>query len=262
MNNTAKEKKEYQLSDSDSDDNRSSGMSIYVALNNQYISSEEEEEEEEEEKKLDKITYEKLRISSVDPHPRCSMSILRTNDKPYYYNTETLFRIITSGDKKDPFTRQPIKDLDIYRIHLYHQSLILFPDITIQTLNIKQVYNDWISNPDDKTCRIKAEAFLQPSDIIGLFRAYDGNGSGLNRQQAEKELTEKPVRSWILRNVSIKNTKYISRYGISIKTSRKNKFSHLLILHKFGSGFHVANNSFPTIIDLIYYIIYRLKKVC
>ena len=184
----------------------------------------------------DPISFDKINILNYNVHPRSSISILRDNNKPYFYNIDTLINIIELGDSKDPFTRKKFDEITIERIYLYKKCLDTFPDLNKDDINYNQIYNDWINDKNNPLKLLKAQSLIQPSNIMDYFRSYNGKYNFNNRDECVKELLNKPNNSWILRNSSIKDTDIQKAYCLSFK--KNDVIKHYLIIHKIGYGFY------------------------
>jgi len=182
----------------------------------------------------DPITYEKINILEKVYHPRSSISVLRDNNKPYFYNVKTLIDIIERGDGKDPFTRNKFDEITIERIYLYNKCIDTFPFLNRENIDYEQIYYDWKNDPYEPLKLLKAQCFIQPSNLIDMFRSYSGKSKLENRQDCINELLDKPENTWILRNSSVKDTDIQKAYVLSIK--KKNIIVHYLIVHKIGYG--------------------------
>lgn len=201
----------------------------YYTKFNQTIAKKEGED--------DPISYEPLLLLKKNSHPRSSISIRRPNGTPYFYNTDTITQIINNGDKKDPFTRLPLNKPTLERARLYNLCLQKFPDLKTENIDTKQIYTDWITNPTNPDKKLKAQCLLQPSDLVDIFKSYNGKGSSLNRLAAAHELKQKTVGSWLLRNSSVKDTDTKKGYCISVRTDN-HTIKHYLIVHKLGCGIY------------------------
>lgn len=183
----------------------------------------------------DPITFEQLNILKDSSHPRGSISICRDNNKPYFYNVETIIKIIENGDGKDPFTRKPFDSITKERAYLYYSITQKLPNLKKEELDFKTIYTDWLNDKNDELKLLKAQCLLQPSDLLDLFREYEGKGSKYNRKHSIIELKNKPKNSWILRNTSVIDTDIYKGYCLSVKSDN---IKHHLIVHKIGYGIY------------------------
>ena len=140
--------------------------------------------------------------------------------------------------------------------------MIKYPDLKKDDINPKEIYQNWIDNPNDKDARLLASAILQPSDLLAPFEKYDGKGSMKNREKATEELDQK--KSWILRYSSVynKEDKYNKAYAISLLKGEGQDVikEHYLIIHRLGSGFYYGvknvnrgSKSIPKILEGTFY---------
>ena len=206
----------------------------------------------------DPITMEEFKYDG-NAHPRNVMMIRRSNGIPYPYFTTTVAELI-SRDMRDPFTNQPFSAITKQRAKLYLKSLETFPDYTNATLNTEEILKKWLSihdaactftNEQKELICLEAHCFLQPSDLLGLFKPYEGQGSMDNRQKAVDELVagDATARKWILRNSSIHDTTYNKAYVLTYKednyeTPEAPKVFHELIIHHVGEGFYFGVSGF------------------
>jgi hypothetical protein len=202
-----------------------SGMEAYMSINETISSSEGKE---------DPITFEDLNLLKPSSHPRGSMSIRRDNGTPYFYNVETIIKLIEKSDGKDPFTRKKFDAITIERAYLYNSCIQNFPDLKKEEIDCKAIYLEWMADPTNSMKLLKAQCLLQPSDLLGIFRAYNGKGSVSNREEAIADLTNSGDNTWLLRNASVKDTETRKGYCISMKIN--GEIYHHLIVHKIGSG--------------------------
>ena len=212
--------------ESKSIDNYEGSMNEYIEFNMNIA----------EDDGYDPITYDKINILNTKNHPRSSISILRDNNKPYFYNIDTLISIIENGNGKDPFTRKKLDDIIIQRVYLYKKCIDTFPYLNKENINFNEIYNDWKNDPFNSLKLLKAQCFIQPSDIINNFRSYNGKNNLNNKIDCIRELSYKPNNSWILRNSSIKDTDIQKAYTLSIKEN--NIIKHKLLIHKIGYGIY------------------------
>lgn len=219
----------------------------------------------------DPITMEEFKYDE-NAHPRLVMMIRRSNGVPYPYHTTTVMELVNRG-MKDPFTQRYFSEITKERARLYLKSLEKFPTYTNRNLNTKEIMEKWLlmkvatslTEEQKELIRLEAQCFLQPSDLLELFEAYDGKGSMNNRQKAENEITN-GVRKWVLRNSSLTDTEYNKAYVLTYK--KGDAIHNSLIIHRVGEGFYLGvsgitrNGSagdrmesytavFPTIIHLL-----------
>lgn len=203
--------------------------------------------------KVDVLSKKDLTCLQLD-HPRSSINI-RDGDKFSSFNLNTVASLLLQG-KPNPSTGQPFRKIDIERITMYIESCTIFPGYSLSSLDTRDLYNRWIQtfdkdlnleNPDVfesvKKTRLEARCFLQAEDLVEIFRAYCGKGSLDNRIKAQAELCDKPIGSWLIRNTSLKETKYDKPMVITIHIGGESQFMHKIIIHKIGQGFYLGTSN-------------------
>lgn len=225
------------------------------------------------EEKVDPVTLEYFQ--DIDDHPRKTISIRRSNNRPYPYLTSTIYNIINSGNARDPVTREPLTDLTKQRVLIYYKGLTKFPDFKLNKDTLSLLFKKWEKNltenyPDPNT-KLEAQCFLQIQDLVDMFFEFNCKGSLKNREETEKYLQDSGTK-WILRYGSFQDTEFNKGYVFSYID--KKGYHHLPILHKIGDGFYLnaiterkqlltddlqSNLSFPTIVDVIEYLLYAIN---
>lgn len=206
-------------------------------------------------------------------HPRSVMTLRGSNGVPYPYLVNSIIRIMIDGDGLHPFTRLPLSQLTKDRAILFSRCIQEFPDYKLDPGKSVDLYNRWINsyNPDsslsarEKTLLfLEAQCFLQPEDLTAMFQSFNGKGSLNNREAAEKFLIESG-KKWVLRNSSLRDTKYNKAYALT-KITPTGEYTHTAIVHRIGEGFFSGvylyrgqttdskfqyTASYPTIIHLL-----------
>ena len=184
-----------------------------------------------------------ISVDYLDEHPRGVIFLRRYNEEPYPYNVNTIIHIIEKGNRRDPFTREPLSLLTKKRAYLYKECLRLFPRYIIDiNFDYKSLFYSWLSThyKGDNFNRehlykiqIEAQCFLQIEYIIDIFNAKFKEE--INRQSVNTYLSNKPIGFWMLRRSSIQSTQYEKAYALSIKTG-EDHYKHIAIVHKIGDG--------------------------
>jgi hypothetical protein len=199
------------------------------------------------EQQFDPIMYEEFKVDE-NAHPRAVMTLRRNNNVPYPYMIGTVISLIDSGNR-DPFTRRPFSALAKRRARLYARCMDVFPDYKMKDLDSADLFRRWQelnqnpqgSQEEQDKLRLEAQCFLQPEDLLSIFKAYNGKGSTENRRLSLVDINQE--HPWLLRNSSVVDTEYDKAYVLSWK--KETDIYHRLIIHRIGEGFYYAVNGIP-----------------
>lgn len=192
---------------------------------------------------VDPISYEQLKYRDKDDHPRHVILVRRSNGVPYPYKVTTIIKLIEHGGI-DPFTRKPFHPLICERANLFKKAVDEFPTLKITADYLVQLYHEWIDEyilntipvTNNTPTMLQARSILQVKDICHMFFPLSGPGSLMNRATAEQMLSMSEKGTWLLRNSSIRGSKYTHIYVLSY-VKKKHRVKHILIMHQIGLGF-------------------------
>ena len=127
----------------------------------------------------DPITLAPIELKD-DSHPRSILLIRRGNGKPYPIMVKSVLALLENGYDIDPVTRLPYSSTTRKKARMYDMAMRLFPEYTIANLKekIPDLYSRWISSfsqpydDEKKKLDFEAKSFLQPEDMIDLFKTF------------------------------------------------------------------------------------------
>lgn len=184
-----------------------------------------------------------IKQDSHYPHPCMNIFIshgLGEDYKTAVFNTRMLYEMMNS-EKVNPLTSLPFSVEHRERISLYYSCLENLP----QYYDIpKDLYERWIeslkknskySQREKELIDIEARCFLQPEDLVDIYREFEDKDSMSIREKAERYMKENG-KSWLIRNCSLKNTDNSKAYAITILYGGV-PYS-FPIVHRIGDGFY------------------------
>lgn len=184
-------------------------------------------------------------------HPRGIITLYNgfsSSEKKDYelskFNVESLLKMIETGKKFNPTTREPFDINQLKRINWYGLCKTYFPDITYEDISdYNKIIANWLLSPlENNENTLMAQYFITYEQMIEYFgfKCLD------TREKAIDYFTEHPDKNWVIRKSSITDTKYNQFFVVM--TKKYNTFNNYLYVHRQGYG--ICNADSPRFGDI------------